>query len=109
MARPAGFKPTTPWFVAKYSIQLSYGRNEQSKTSCYHVMQSTGRLYQTEAGAGFELSLFYNTKNIQHHQAAIDTVDSPSTNSHTLICGGDNRIFNDACQDRASKSPNLPR
>ncbi len=27
LVRPAGFEPTTPWFVAKYSIQLSYGRN----------------------------------------------------------------------------------
>ncbi len=27
VARLAGFEPTTPWFVAKYSIQLSYSRN----------------------------------------------------------------------------------
>ena len=27
LARQAGFEPTTPWFVAKYSIQLSYWRN----------------------------------------------------------------------------------
>jgi hypothetical protein len=28
LARLAGFEPTTPWFVAKYSIQLSYSRAE---------------------------------------------------------------------------------
>ena len=26
LARSAGFEPTTPWFVARYSIQLSYER-----------------------------------------------------------------------------------
>ena len=26
MARPAGLEPTTPWFEARCSIQLSYGR-----------------------------------------------------------------------------------
>ena len=29
LVRLAGFEPTTPWFVAKYSIQLSYSRQDQ--------------------------------------------------------------------------------
>jgi transcription elongation factor GreB len=33
MARLAGFEPTTPWFVAKYSIQLSYSRTQKRKYS----------------------------------------------------------------------------
>jgi hypothetical protein len=34
LARPERFERPTPWFVAKYSIHLSYGRGE-------------GELYQT--------------------------------------------------------------
>lgn len=29
MARPAGFEPTTSWFVAKRSNPLSYGRKRE--------------------------------------------------------------------------------
>ena len=28
LVRPDGFEPPTPWFEARYSIQLSYGRME---------------------------------------------------------------------------------
>ena len=31
LVRLAGIEPTTPWFVAKYSIQLSYGRFESKR------------------------------------------------------------------------------
>jgi hypothetical protein len=33
LVRLAGIEPTTPWFVAKYSIQLSYSRDERNYNS----------------------------------------------------------------------------
>jgi hypothetical protein len=41
MVRLAGIEPTTPWFVAKYSIQLSY-----SRTSIYLNLKK-GRAFRT--------------------------------------------------------------
>jgi hypothetical protein len=34
MARQEGFEPPTAWFVARYSIQLSYWRVVKSKITC---------------------------------------------------------------------------
>lgn len=33
LVRLAGIEPTTPWFVAKYSIQLSYSREALNYSS----------------------------------------------------------------------------
>ena len=41
MVRLAGIEPTTPWFVAKYSIQLSYSRSE------VFILTHTGRACRT--------------------------------------------------------------
>ena len=58
LVRLAGIEPTTPWFVAKYSIQLSYSREEV-------------RLYR-----GFKIlqEFFYNSINLQTTDANIQTL-----------------------------------
>ena len=35
LVRLAGIEPTTPWFVAKYSIQLSYSRERNELYSTF--------------------------------------------------------------------------
>ena len=51
MARAEGFEPPTAWFVARYSIQLSYARAE--KTLPYTFMCSPYNLEVARA-EGFE-------------------------------------------------------
>lgn len=40
LVRLAGIEPTTPWFVAKYSIQLSYSREKQYYSSMFCHLNS---------------------------------------------------------------------
>ena len=42
MARSGGFEPPTAWFVARYSIQLSYER--ASEKSRYNILRKNGAL-----------------------------------------------------------------
>jgi hypothetical protein len=37
LVRLAGIEPTTPWFVAKYSIQLSYSREDMHCSTVFLV------------------------------------------------------------------------
>jgi transcription elongation factor GreB len=39
LVRLAGIEPTTPWFVAKYSIQLSYSREKQNYILALFVLE----------------------------------------------------------------------
>ena len=43
LARPAGIEPATPWFVAKYSIQLSYGRMKRNYSNPCQVKKQNGK------------------------------------------------------------------
>jgi hypothetical protein len=40
LVRLAGFEPTTPWFVAKYSIQLSYSREDRKYSTIFSALGS---------------------------------------------------------------------
>ena len=51
LARQAGIEPTTPWFVARYSIQLSYWRTavqQRERTIAQKIILCLDRLSQNE-------------------------------------------------------------
>jgi hypothetical protein len=54
MARPKRFELLTPWFVAKYSIQLSYGRLREPN---YTAKRRTLVLQIVAESEGFEPSI----------------------------------------------------
>ena len=55
MARLAGFEPTTPWFVAKYSIQLSYSRAKPRILTSLFLAGSQRGLHKVGHGSGLDL------------------------------------------------------
>ena len=44
LVRLAGIEPTTPWFVAKYSIQLSYSREKRNYNTGLLDIGSSGTI-----------------------------------------------------------------
>src|SRR5947208_9483098 len=44
LVRLAGFEPTTPWFVAKYSIQLSYSREAPNYSTSFGPVRRSAPL-----------------------------------------------------------------
>jgi hypothetical protein len=44
LVRLAGIEPTTPWFVAKYSIQLSYSREALHHSMTFDACRKIGRI-----------------------------------------------------------------
>ncbi len=49
MVRLAGIEPTTPWFVAKYSIQLSYSRQDSNYIHKIRPKKKTHKKMKKEA------------------------------------------------------------
>ena len=43
LVRLAGIEPTTPWFVAKYSIQLSYSREKQNYSIAFTYVNTLSK------------------------------------------------------------------
>ena len=48
MVRPEGFEPPTLWFVAKCSIQLSYGRDTLPPTEILIIAETLPRMKESE-------------------------------------------------------------
>ena len=66
LVRLAGIEPTTPWFVAKYSIQLSYSRVKREYSTPDRYL---GSPYEPEIGALLPKKYEFG-RNARHWRAA---------------------------------------
>ena len=70
LVRLAGIEPTTPWFVAKYSIQLSYSREEGELYRSFQILQTF--FNKTEKTRLFSIAaLRQPTSRKKNHLAAL--------------------------------------
>ena len=61
LVRLAGIEPTTPWFVAKYSIQLSYSR----KTSTTSPIRHGGKTFYNKTSQSLIFSILVRLAGIE--------------------------------------------
>ena len=87
MVRPKRFELLTPWFVAKYSIQLSYGRMRSiiRETACFLKLKLRLHLAESE---GFSR---YSTKSTTYNSRGVTGVSIQCNSSRSRI------VHQDAC------------
>ena len=62
MVAPEGFEPPTFWFVAKRSIQLSYGVTSALFFNSKAIITKTGQIVNTFSKKAYAFFFFYSAK-----------------------------------------------
>ena len=97
--RLAGIEPTTPWFVAKYSIQLSYSRAKPLSIAMFRIEMN--KAVHLSAAFQFLVLLFL----FLMRAAGLERTIVGSKLTEVLLKHRSDRI---AMHSKSSKRPTLP-